>query len=70
MPVPKVEVGELYEYKELVLHQLGPEVNNDDCLLENGYVLVLCRDGDAISLIAGCPAILVFLFFPSFFARP
>ena len=48
MPVPKVEVGELYEYKELVLHQLGPEVNNDECLLENGYVLDLTRFKDGL----------------------
>ena len=68
MPVPKVEVGELYEYKELVLHQLGPEVNNDECLLENGYVVCttvsiqLCRGVNAIDLTAGC----IHLSFPAF----
>ncbi|KAI0233800.1 CDK-activating kinase assembly factor MAT1 [Lamellibrachia satsuma] len=38
MPMPKLEVGELYEYNDLKLIQLGPEEPNEDCLIQNGYL--------------------------------
>ena len=37
IPVPKQEVGEMYQYQPLVLTQLGPDVPNDECLLTNKY---------------------------------
>ncbi|KAK2192434.1 hypothetical protein NP493_31g02026 [Ridgeia piscesae] len=38
IPVPKQEVGEMYQYQPLVLTQLGPDVPNDECLITNNYV--------------------------------
>ena len=37
IPVPKQEVGEMYQYQPLVLTQLGPDVPNDECLITNKY---------------------------------
>lgn len=41
MPVPKEEVGQMYEYKDLVRIQLGPDVPSDECLIENKYEHVI-----------------------------